>query len=348
MPANPRTTVALAGGGTGGHVFPLAAAANWLSKLPNPPAFLWFGEHGSLEQRVALDIGARFCAVPAGKIRRYFSFRTLATPFLVLAGFFRAFAELRRSRPRFLFSKGGYVSVPVALAARIAGVPVVLHESDAVPGWANRLVGRFARRVLLNFPEAAPFFDASKALCAGPLLSPELFAGAAAPRAQKTRPVLLVLCGSQGSSRIFEALLARPDLLAPFESHVILGTANAEKYGPRFRALPGVTAYDFVSPREIGRLARRADCAVSRSSSAIFELDAFGVRMALVPLAESANGHQLANARAFEKKGHPVVLETELASGLERALLSFADFRKPDGPVPDMPDGALRELATFL
>ena len=344
MPAN--RLVLLAGGGTGGHVMPLAAVVRHFRALPDAPDFAWAGERGGLEEKIARDLGVPFYAVPSGKIRRYASWRTLATPFLLLAGVWRAWRLLRRLKPTLVFSKGGYASVPTAAAAWLTGVPAALHESDAIPGWANRLVGKFARRVLLNFPEAAPYFDARKVVCPGPLLSPELFEGAAAPAAPKSKSVLLVLCGSQGSSRVFEALLSMPDALAPFETHVVLGTANAH-FGPRFRALPDVEAYDFLPPREIGRLAARADCAVTRASSAIFELEALGVRMAMVPLAESANGHQLANARAFEKKGHAVILEPRLVPGLRAALAELAAVRKPVATYA-APQGAFLEIASLL
>lgn len=345
MTARPKL-VLLVGGGTGGHVFPLAALVRRYRGTAGSPAFAWAGEAGGLEEKVARDLALPFYPVTSGKVRRHFSLRTLATPLRVLAGFFQSYRLLKSLRPTLVFSKGGYVAVPVALAAWCAGVPVALHESDAVPGWANRVVGAFAKRVLLNFPEAARFFRADKVTAPGPLLNPELFEGASAPGEAKPKPVLLVLCGSQGSSRIFEALLAAPGLLAPFETHVVLGTANG-KFGPRFRAIPGVSAYDFLPPREIGRLAARADCAVTRASSAIFELEAFGVRMALVPLRESANGHQLANARAFETKGHAVILESRLAEGLREELESMSRHRKPPADWK-LPEGPFREVESLL
>ncbi len=338
--------VLLVGGGTGGHVFPLAAVVRHYRGAARCPAFAWAGEAGGLEEKVARDLAVPFYPVTSGKVRRHFSLRTLATPLRVLAGFFQSYRLLRSLRPTLVFSKGGYVAVPVALAARCAGVPVALHESDAVPGWANRVVGLFAKRVLLNFPEAARYFRSDKVTAPGPLLSPELFEGASAPADPKPKPALLVLCGSQGSSRIFEALLSMPDLLCAFETHVVLGTANG-KFGPRFRALPGVSAYDFLPPREIGRLAARADCAVTRASSAVFELEAFGVHMAMVPLPESANGHQLANARAFEKKGHAVILETRLAEGLREELEAMSRHRKEPADWK-LPEGPFREIEKLL
>lgn len=338
--------VLLVGGGTGGHVFPLAAVVRRFRGRLGAPAFAWAGESGGLEEKVARELGVPFYPIVSGKVRRHFSWRTFFTPLRVLTGVIQSFRLLRSLRPTLVFSKGGYVSVPVALAAWFAGVPVALHESDAIPGWANRVVGRFAQRVLLNFPEASGYFSSDKVTAPGPLLSPELFEGASAPRDPKSKPVLLVLCGSQGSSRIFEALLADPSQLAPFETHVVLGTANA-KFGPRFRALQGVSAYDFLPPREIGRLAARADCAVTRASSAIFELEAFGVRMAMIPLAESANGHQLANARAFEMKGHAVILETRLAIGLREELEAMAKFRK-NSSTWTLPEGPFREIESLI
>lgn len=335
------------GGGTGGHIFPLAAVVRFFRHRSSAPDFLWVGERASLEEKVSRDLGVPFFPITSGKVRRYFSWRTFATPFWIVMGIFQAIHILRRQRPTLVFSKGGYVAVPVALAAWILKIPVVLHESDAIPGWANRVVGRFAKRVFLNFPEAATYFDAQKTRSPGALLNPDLFEGSAAPQDQKIKPVLLVLCGSQGSARIFDALLASQGLLQSFETHIILGTANAQKYGPLFRSIPGINAYDFLPPREIGRLAARADCAITRASSALFELEAFGVKMGMIPLTESANGHQLANARAFEKKGQTVLLESQLPQGLS-VLLSSWLFIKKSPTVFSLPEGPYREIESLL
>jgi len=243
--------------------------------------------------------------VYAGKLRRYLSIRTFVDPWKNIFGFFQALFIFRRYGTRVVFSKGGYVSLPVALAARFMGIPVLLHESDTVPGLANRLVARFSRQVFLGFDEAKRWFSGSSVEVVGQILSPVyLQAQRGTKHYDTSRPVrLLVQCGSQGSSRIFDRLLATPDLLSRFETIVLLGTKN-EHYREAFESV-GVRAMEFAPPEELVSLYQWADVAIVRGSATILaELSLFDVRMCIVPLPETGGDHQTANARVYEKLGH--------------------------------------------
>lgn len=172
-PSLKAANVVLLGGGTGGHIFPLVAVKKALEKR-GISQFYWIGEKNSLEETIARREKITFCPIRSGKFRRYFSIQTLIEPINVLFGFFQAFRILRNIRPVLVFSKGGYVSVPGALAAKMLGIPVYLHESDAIPGLANRWVGRFSRTVFLGFSEAASYFTMARTITVGQLLNPDI------------------------------------------------------------------------------------------------------------------------------------------------------------------------------
>lgn len=112
-----------------------------------------------MEEKVAGDEGVGFHAIRSGKLRRYFSWRTFVEPFNILIGTVQSFFILRKLRPSFVFCKGGYVSLPAAVAAKFLSIPTYLHESDAIPGLANRWVGKFSDAVFLGFSEAEPYFS---------------------------------------------------------------------------------------------------------------------------------------------------------------------------------------------
>ena len=165
--------IALVGGWTGGHIFPLLAIYKYFWKrekssgskiwsIEGKTRFIWVGEKNSLEQKIAKKNEIPFFTVHAGKLRRYFSLRTILEPFFILSGFFRSLYLLRSEKIDAVFSKGWYVSLPVAMAAWILRRPVYLHESDSIPGLANRLVSRFARTIFLTFSEAEKFFPKGK------------------------------------------------------------------------------------------------------------------------------------------------------------------------------------------
>lgn len=216
----------------------------------------------------------------------------------------------------------------MAIAGWILRIPVYLHESDSVPGLANRLVGRFATGIFCSFPEADNFFKSGKILGHGPLLSQDILEISQEPLKTESKTQFLVSCGSQGSSRVFDALLAALPNIQDMDIHVVLGTKNPE-YREKFKQFPHVKLYDFFYEQtEYLRLVRSSDIVLARSSSSVFEFEAFGLHMILVPLPESGNNHQYHNARIFEKKGHECILQENLTKVLPMVLEKYKHFKK--------------------
>ena len=154
--------ILLVGGGTGGHVFPLINLVEYVKKNHPETSFHWIGEAESIESRVTWENNIPFSPIICGKLRRYFSLQTLLTPFQVLIGIVQSMMILHREKPTAIFSKGGYVSLPVAIGGWIMKIPVYFHESDSIPGLANKIVGRFASWIFCAFSEADSFFDTKK------------------------------------------------------------------------------------------------------------------------------------------------------------------------------------------
>lgn len=143
-------------------------------------------------------------------------------PFQVLTGIVQSIVILQREKPNTVFSKGGYVSLPVAIASWILRIPVYLHESDSIPGLANKVVGRFASGIFCAFPEADNFFDTKKILGHGSLLSSEILSLTSEVMVSNSRAQILVSCGSQGSASIFDAVLELLPSFSDVDFHIIL------------------------------------------------------------------------------------------------------------------------------
>ena len=210
-------------------------------------------------------------------------------PILIGFGFFQSLFEFIRHRPVFVFSKGGYVSLPAAIAAWILRIPVYLHESDSVPGLANRWVGKFSKKVFLGFGEAAKFFPENRTQAVGQILSKEVCLAPynGKPIFQTTgveKPNLLIVCGSLGSARVFDAVLAcDSEVLSHFNIVVTLGTLNTS-FRSKFEE-KGIVTYDFFSPPEIMQAYRESDIAITRAgATTLGELELFGPKMIIIPL----------------------------------------------------------------
>jgi UDP-N-acetylglucosamine--N-acetylmuramyl-(pentapeptide) pyrophosphoryl-undecaprenol N-acetylglucosamine transferase len=322
-------TVCLTGGGTAGHVTPHFAL---LPGIKERGWRVFYVGSAGLERPLVEAAGIEFVTVATGKLRRYLSFQNLLDLGKVALGCLQAFLVLRRRRPDVVFSKGGFVAVPVAWAAWALRIPVVTHESDLTPGLATRLIQRVARRIVYTFPETGKYLRPG-ALQVGTPIRPELFQGsrsagerlcafAAAPAGAST---LLVMGGSQGAQRLNEALRAiLPELV---ERHRVVHLTGKGK-GVAF-AHANYKSFEFVGP-ELKDLLALADAVVSRAgANSIFELLALGKPMLLVPLELGSRGDQVLNAEAFRANGWAAVLrETALSGptlqGAIAALLSGA------------------------
>ena len=302
-------TIVLTGGGTAGHVSPHLALLPRLAEKGY--AVHYIGSQDGIERTLMAPESVTYHAIKTGKLRRYFSWRNFTDPFRVIAGFFQSLSLIRRIRPNAVFSKGGFVAVPVVWAARLCGVPVLSHESDITVGLANRLSMPAVTKIATSFAECAERIG-PKAVYTGTPLRPELFSGNREKGLRLCgfdgqKPVLLEIGGSQGARAINEALRAAlDDLLAEFDVIHLCGKGNLE---PALEKKPGYCQKEFLRGELPDALAA-ADVVLSRAgSNAIMELLALRKPMLLVPLPLSASrGDQILNANAFARRGWARVL----------------------------------------
>ena len=294
---------------------PLVNLAGRIRKEHPDCAVVWLGEKNGLERTVAEKNGIAFFSVHAEKLRRYFSFKTFFAPFFIFWGIADSLAILRRQKISLVFSKGGFVSLPVVIAAKLLRIPVYLHESDTVPGLANKIAARFAQKVFLGFASAKAFFADKTVVFTGQMLDVPLMEDirkSIIPRTSK-KPRLVVTMGSQGSARLLEYLLQNPDALRPFDTTIILGTKNTH-FRERLQKNPSVRLLDFVySIRELLQLYAESDLAISRgSATTLAELSAFGVKTIIIPLPETGGNHQYFNALEYQKQGQVLLPQKDM------------------------------------
>jgi UDP-N-acetylglucosamine--N-acetylmuramyl-(pentapeptide) pyrophosphoryl-undecaprenol N-acetylglucosamine transferase len=312
--------VAMTGGGTAGHVIPGLAVAEELARRWAGSVF-WIGSGSGIERQLAERAGLPFKAIPAGKLRRYFSLRNVSDIAKVAAGIVASIAILRRERPRLLFSKGGFVSVPPVLAARLLGIPCFTHESDFDPGLATRINARFCEKLLVSFPETLGFLPPGWAGRTEVTGNPVRASLASADPAKGRRfvgcgsraPLLFIVGGSQGSS-FLNGLVASclPELRAlAFVAHQMGEREYAQASGANYFT----TAF---LADEMPHVLAAADLVVCRSgANTLAELAALGKPSILVPLSTSGSrGDQIRNAEVFRRAGAAIVLREEDASGV--------------------------------
>ena len=322
--------IAFAGGGTGGHIYPGLAVAASLQKIM-PCRVFWIGS-GAMDRTIVERAGLEFFAIPAGKLRRYFSVRNFFDMFKVAAGFAAARRLLKREKPALLFSKGGFVSVPPCAAAASLRIPVFTHESDYSPGLATRINARFAARIFTAFEEAAAFLPPAarpKVQIVGNPIRPEFRAADAAkgraflglgPEA----PLLLVLGGSLGARQINGLVAASLGELTRRCTVVHQTGAGAEGIPPageRYRP------FGFIQD-ELPHILAAADLVFCRSGAGtIWECASLGKPMILLPLSGSGTrGDQVENARFLEKAGAALTLGDDVSpGGLAAAVQSLLE-----------------------
>ncbi len=305
--------IILTGGGTAGHVTPNIALLPRLRELGYEVSSI--GSYNGMEKALIEAEGIPYYGISSGKLRRYFDLKNFSDPFRVVKGMGEAKKLIRTLKPDVVFSKGGFVTVPVVLAAHRSHVPVILHESDMTPGLANRLCIPSADIICTNFPETVDSLPKKKAVVTGTpiraaLLNGDADRGLAFTRLPGEKPVLLVMGGSLGATpvndRIREIL---PRLLERFEVVHLCGKGKLDE---ALTDTQGYVQYEYIS-EELPDLFAMADVVVSRAgANAICELCALGKPSLLIPLSAAASrGDQILNARSFEKQGFSLVLEEE-------------------------------------
>src|SRR3989344_1097257 len=327
--------ILLLGGGSGGHVFPLIAVANALrekSQQAGVPLELMVLGEGKFMKKATAEAGLNFKPILAGKLRRYLSPLTILDVFKIPIGFFQSLWYIFWFMPNIVFAKGGYASLPGALVAKLYFVPLFVHESDSVPGLANRMLGKIAKTVFISFDSSQKYFKPGRAVLTGNPVRKDLMTGDRQSAISKfglnsNLKTILVAGGSQGSQRINRIILDSLVLLVK-DFQIIhqcgesqLQTVKDElekiiKEGEGEYADAVSTNYKlfpFFDANDMALAYAAADIIISRAgASNIFEISMLGKPAIIIPITNSSSGHQLENAIEFSRFGAAIVEEENL------------------------------------
>lgn len=321
--------IVLTGGGTAGHVTPNIALLPSLRQAGYEIAYM--GSYDGIEKKLISDFDIPYTGISTGKLRRYLDIRNFTDPFKVIKGFSEAKKYLKEYRPDVVFSKGGFVSVPVVRAAAALDIPCIIHESDMTPGLANKLCFPVAEKICCNFPETLRMLPEEKAVLTGSPIRAELaqgnkIAGLDLCGFTANKPVILVIGGSLGAANVNKAVRdALPQLLEDFQ---VVHLCGKDKIDNLLLATPGYRQFEYVKA-ELKDLFAMADIVISRAgANSICELLALKKPNILIPLpSTSSRGDQLLNAASFEAQGFSIVineddLTTELLADKVHELFS--------------------------
>lgn len=305
--------IVLTGGGTAGHVTPNIALIPRLQELGYQISYI--GSYDGIEKKLIEDLNIPYYGISSGKLRRYFDPKNFSDPFRVLKGFTEASRLLKQLKPDIVFSKGGFVTVPVVIAAKRRKIPAIIHESDMTPGLANKLCIPAASKICCNFPETVSCLPAEKAVLTGTPIRQELLSGNKLQALKfcnlaANKPVILVIGGSLGSVAVNNAVRqVLPELLKDFQVVHLCGKGKTDE---SLKGTTGYVQYEYIQD-ELPDLFAMADVVISRAgANAICEIRELHKPNLLIPLsAKASRGDQILNARSFERQGFSMVLEEE-------------------------------------
>ena len=341
----PNKKIILTGGGTAGHVTPNLALVPELRVAGYDISYI--GSKKGIESRLVRETGIPYKAISSGKLRRYFDIKNFFDPFQVAAGVVQAFFWLICHRPNVIFSKGGFVAVPVVIAAKLLRIPTVCHESDITPGLANRISSKFCPVTLVSFKQTLKYFPEGRAIYTGTPVRKELLDGSA-DRGLKlcgfdgSKPILLVMGGSQGSAALNSLIRsAIPVLTKRFDIVHGCGKGN---YSAEHENIKGYVQFEYMGA-ELADIFKAASIAVSRAgANSLFEYLCLKLPALLIPLDNGSRGDQMVNAELFAKSGYSLMLnEKDITdAGILTAKIDelyenrprFIECMKKD-PVPD-------------
>ncbi|CAG9619288.1 UDP-N-acetylglucosamine--N-acetylmuramyl-(pentapeptide) pyrophosphoryl-undecaprenol N-acetylglucosamine transferase [Sutcliffiella rhizosphaerae] len=309
--------IVFTGGGSAGHVTPNIAIMNKLKA--DGWSITYIGSRKGIEEEIIGNEKVPFHGISSGKLRRYFDWKNFTDPLLIMKGAFEALFILRKEKPKVVFSKGGFVTVPVVMAAKMLQIPVIIHESDITPGLANKIATKFATKVLVTFDETLNHFPNNKVLFTGSPIREELFKGRELEgRAwlgfHDKKPILTIMGGSLGARKINETLRKLLDSLT--EEYQIVHICGKGNMDPSFQGIKGYKQFEYIN-QELPDVLAASEFIISRAgANSIFEFLALRKPMLLIPLSRQASrGDQILNAQSFEKKGFAKVLfEEELTT----------------------------------
>ncbi len=338
------------GGGTGGHFYPIIAIAEEVNRIVDEEkiidAKLYFMSNSPYDKGALFDNGITFMQSPAGKQRTYFSILNFFDIFKTAAGVLTAIIRLYSLYPDVVVGKGGYASFPVLFAARFLRIPVIIHESDSVPGRVNLFASKFAKRIAVSYDEAAHYFPKEKTAWTGQPVRREIQTPVKEGAFEYLKldpgiPVILVLGGSQGALLINDCVIdALPELLNSYQVIHQVGPKNAEavknqtsvvleKHPHKDRYL----AFGFLNILAQRMAAGASTVVISRAGSTIFEIALWGIPSIIIPITNSNGDHQKKNAFSYARAGACSVIEE---NNLTPHLLTL-EINKL------MADGALRQ-----
>ena len=306
--------IVLTGGGTAGHVTPNIALLPRLREAGFEITYI--GSYHGIEKQLLKEQKIPYYGISSGKLRRYFDIKNFSDPLKVIKGLAQSIRLMRKIKPDLVFSKGGFVSVPVILAARFCHIPSIIHESDLTPGLANKLAIPNAAKVCCNFPETLKYLPEDKAVLTGSPIRSELLSGNK-ENARKNcnftneKPILFIVGGSSGSKFINDTIRGLlPELLKTYQIIHMCGKGNIEE---SLNRTAGYKQYEYIGA-ELSDIFALADLVISRAgANSICELLALQKPNILIPLSANASrGDQILNAQSFEKQGFSVVIEEEV------------------------------------
>jgi UDP-N-acetylglucosamine--N-acetylmuramyl-(pentapeptide) pyrophosphoryl-undecaprenol N-acetylglucosamine transferase len=303
----------MTGGGTAGHVTPNIALMPRLKELGYEIQYI--GTESGIEKKLIEEENIKYHIISSGKLRRYFDFKNFTDPFKVIKGVFDAKRILKNEKPDIVFSKGGFVSVPVVLGAFLNHIPVIIHESDITPGLANKISMPYCTKICVTFPEALNHVKKSKAVLTGSPIRRELLEGSKVKGKEicgfkNDKPIIFIIGGSLGSRVINNVVReALQELLKGFNVIHICGKGNLDS---NLKDKEGYAQFDYVKD-ELTHLMAASDLVISRAgANVIFELLTLKKPNLLIPLsAKASRGDQILNAESFERQGYSMVLQEE-------------------------------------
>lgn len=318
--------IIMTGGGSAGHVTPNLALIPRLTEEGYEIQYI--GTKDGIEKKIIEEAKIKYHAIDSGKFRRYFDMKNFSDPFKVVKGIFQAKNIIKKENPNIVFSKGGFVSVPVVIGAYLSKVPVITHESDITPGLANKLSTPYCTKVCVTFPESVEKIKNKKGILTGTPLRRELFngnkeKGLITCRFKNNNPIIMLMGGSLGSKILNESL--REILGEVLKSYNVIHICGKGHLDHNLNNKLGYVQFEYVN-KELPNLMKAADMFISRAgANSIFEFLALKKPNILIPLsAKASRGDQILNAKSFENSGYSVVIEEENLNA--QLLLSKIDY----------------------
>lgn len=323
--------IIMTGGGTAGHVTPNLALVPKLKEKGFDIKYI--GSKEGIEKEIIGDANIPYYEISSGKLRRYFDFKNFTDPFKVMKGVIEANKILKKEKPNVIFSKGGFVAVPVVIAASMKKIPVISHESDLTPGLANKLSAPFCTKLCVTFRESLKYIKDEKGILTGTPIREEILNGNSEKgkricNFKDNKEILLVIGGSLGAKSINEAV--RKNLDEILKSYNIIHICGKNNLDNKLKDKIGYIQFEYVK-EELPHLLKAADYIISRAgANVIFELLALNKPTLLIPLSKKiSRGDQILNANSFEKEGYSLVLdEDEMIEDEKKLLIKLKELKE--------------------